>query len=132
MVSGAFFARSTTRRGRSIVGGILRGRRRLAVLLFGFVGGGRIDVREDLLAAALQIDVELLQDTSGDALPFLQEAEKDVFSADVSMAKGAGFGDGVSHDLLYARRERNRIGSLRFFGAGADLLLNGATHRLEI
>jgi hypothetical protein len=37
----------------------------------------------------------LLQHAGGDALPFLQEAEEDVFGADVGVAEGAGFGDGV-------------------------------------
>jgi hypothetical protein len=48
------------------------------------------------------------------------------------VAEGAGFGDGVSHDLLHAGRKRNGIRSLGFFRTRADLLLDGATHRLEI
>ena len=130
--AGALFAGRATGRRRSVVGRFFGGRRRLAVLLLGFVRGGRVDVGEDLLAAALQVDVELLQDAGGDALPFLQEAEEDVFGADVSVAEGAGFGDGVGHDLLHAGRERDRVGRLGFFRAGTDLLLDGATHRLEV
>ena len=55
-----------------------------------------------------------------------------MFGADIGVTKGAGFSDGVRHDLLDARRERNRVGGFRLFRAGADLLLNGATHRLEV
>ena len=130
--TGAFFARSATRRRRGVVGGFFGRRRRVAVLLLGFIGGGRIDVREDLLATALQIDVELLKHARGDALPFLQQAEENVFGADIGVTKGAGFGDGVSHDLLHARREGDRVGSLRFFRTRANLLLDGATDRLEV
>ena len=130
--AGALFGRGATGGWRSVVRGIIRRGRRIAVLLLGLVGGGRIDVGENLLTAALQIDVELLQDAGGDALPFLQEAEKDVFGADISMTEGSGFGDGVGHDFLHARRERDRVGSLGFFGAGADLLLDGAADGLEV
>ena len=55
-----------------------------------------------------------------------------MFGADVGVAKGAGFGDGVSHDLLHAGSERNRVGGLGFFRAGADLLLDGAADGLEV
>ena len=55
-----------------------------------------------------------------------------MFGADVGVAKGAGFGDSVSHDLLYARCERNRVGGFRFLWTRADLLLDGATDRLEV
>ena len=130
--TGAFLAGGASRRRRGVFGGFLGRRRRLAVLLLAFVGGGRIDVGEDLLAAALQVDVELLQDAGGDALPFLQQTEQDMFGADVGMTEGAGFGDSVSHDLLDARRERDRVRRLGFFRARADLLLDGAAHRLEV
>ena len=130
--AGALFGRGATGGRRSVVRGIIRRRRRIAILLLGLIGGGRIDVGEDFLAAALQVDVELLQHAGGDALPFLQEAEEDMFGADISVAESAGFGDGVGHDLLDARRERNRVGSLGFFGAGADLLLHSAADGLEV
>ena len=55
-----------------------------------------------------------------------------MFGADVGVAEGTGFGDGVGHDLLHARRERDRVGRLGFFGSGADLLLDGATDGLEV
>ena len=48
------------------------------------------------------------------------------------MAESASLGDGVGHDLLHARREGNRIRGLGFFGAGADLLLDGAADGLEV
>ena len=130
--AGTFFARCAARGGRSVVGGILRGRRGVGILFLGFVGGGGIDVGEDFLAAAFQVDVELLQDAGGDALPFLQEAKENMFGANVSVAECAGLRDGVSHDLLHAGRERNRVGGFRLFRTRADLLLNGTTHRLEI
>ena len=55
-----------------------------------------------------------------------------MFGADIGVTKGAGFSDGVRHDLLDARRERNRVGGFRFLRTRADLLLDGATHRLEV
>ena len=55
-----------------------------------------------------------------------------MFGTDIGMAESAGFGDCMSHDLLHARGERNRVGSFRFFRTRADLLLNGATDRLEV
>ena len=55
-----------------------------------------------------------------------------MFGANVSVAECAGLRDGVSHDLLHAGRERNRVGGFRLFRTRADLLLNGTTHRLEI
>ena len=55
-----------------------------------------------------------------------------MFGADVGVTEGAGFGHGVGHDLLHARRERDRVGRLGLFGAGADLFLDGASDGLEV
>ena len=52
--------------------------------------------------------------------------------ADVGVAEGAGLGHGVGHDLLHAGRERDRVRRLGLLGAGADLLLDGAAHGLEV
>ena len=119
--------------GRRLVGRLVGGGRILAGLVGGFRGGGgRVDIREDLLAATLQVDVQFLQDAGGDALPFLEEAEQDVLGAHVGVAEAAGLGDGVGHDLLDAGRQRDRVGLLGLLGPGADLLLDGGAHVLEV
>ena len=125
-----FFAGATRRRRIFAIGLLLR--RSVFRLTFTLNGSVGVDVGEDFFAATLEVDVELLEDTGSDALPFLQEPQQDMFGANVGMTEATGFRHGMSHDLLHARCERNGVRSLSFLRPLADLLLDGRADTLQI
>lgn len=51
---------------------------------------------------------------------------------DVSMPETAGLGDGVGHDFLHARRERDGVGLLRLLRPRPHLLLHRGADVLEV
>ena len=67
----------------------------------------------------------------GDAIAFAQQAEQDVFGADISMVQSSGFLGRQSEDLLDAWRVRD-IADHFLIGAGADLLLDFHANGFEI
>ena len=120
-------------RGRLVLGG-------LAAVPVAVAGGTLVaalpflglDLGEDLLAAALDVDVELGEHLGGDALALAEEAEEDVLGADVGVAELGGLAAGVGEDLLHAGREREVVGGLRLLGPLADLLLDQVADALEL
>ena len=90
-----------------------------------------VEFPEDLVAGALDVDLEGLEHAGGNALPFPQEAEEDVFRTDVGMAEGLGFLAGEREDLLNPGGVGDtglRLGLL----AGADLLFHRGADGLKV
>ena len=72
----------------------------------GHGGGGRgRDELLDLLADALQVDVEVLQDLGGDAAAFLDDSQEDVLRPDELAVEPLGFLSRQAHDLASALGE---------------------------
>src|SRR5690606_34191255 len=91
----------------------------------------RIELAQDLVAGAFDIDVERLQDAGGDTLTFAQQAEQDVLGADVRVVERLGLLACEGEDLLDAGGVRDAALGLGF-GTGAHLLLDGASNGFEI
>ena len=106
--------------------------------LFAVVGGEiGVEFLEDFVAGAFDIDLEIFEDASGYAFAFAEEAEENVFGADVRMVEGFGFFAGEGEDFFDAWGVGN-IADHFGFGATADLFFylhaNGfevETHFLE-
>ena len=106
--------------------------------LFAVVGGEiGVEFLEDFVAGAFDIDLEIFEDASGYAFAFAEEAEENVFGADVRMVEGLGFFAGEGEDFFDAWGVGN-IADHFGFGATADLFFyfhaNGfevETHFLE-
>ena len=62
-----------------------------------------IELAQDLVARALDVDVEGLEDAGGDALALAQEAEQDVLGADIGMVERLRLLAGERQDLLHPR-----------------------------
>ncbi len=103
------------RRGR-LLAGLLRDGRFLA-------GEVRVQLLQNFLARLLDVHVEALQDARGPAVAFAQQAEQNVFRADVGVVERLGFLLREAEHLLDARRVGNVADHL-LVGAGADLLLD--------
>ena len=73
----------------------------------GFLLGARLGAQlaEDLLAALLDVDVEVLQDARGHAVAFAQQAQKQMLGPHHGVAEGLGLFGGQGQDLLDAGRE---------------------------
>ena len=52
------------------------------------------------MACPFDVDLEGFEDASGDAVPFTQESEKNVFRADVRVVQGLGFFAGQGEHLF--------------------------------
>ncbi len=91
----------------------------------------RVEFAEDFVAGALDVDVEVLQNSGGHAVAFAEEPEEDVLGADVGMSEGFGFLTGEGEDFLHARRVRNVADHLGL-GTGADLFFDFHANGLEI
>ena len=61
------------------------------VLVFILAGEVGVEFLEDFVAGLVEIDVEVPEDLSGDAFTFAEEAQEDVFGADVGVVEGLGF-----------------------------------------
>jgi hypothetical protein len=85
-----------------------------------FAGELGIELAEDLVAGALDVDLERLEDAGGDALTLAEKAEQDVLGADVAVVEGLGLLASEGEDLLDARGVGNAAGGLAL-GAGSDL-----------
>ena len=86
-------------------------------------GEVRIEFLQDFLAGLFDIDVEVLENASGDAVTFAEEAEEDVFGADVGMIESLGFLGGEREDFLDAGRVRD-VADHFLIGSGADLFFD--------
>src|ERR1019366_8760627 len=79
-----------------------------------FTGGKlRVELAENLVARSLDVDVERLEHTGGDALTLAQQAEQNVLRADVGVVEGLGLLAGEREDLLDAGRVRDAALGLR-------------------
>ena len=113
----------------------------LYVLLVAVFGGhflfglrrGEVGVEflEDFVAGAFDIDFETLEDAGGDALALAQQAEQDVFGADVGVVEALGLFAGQREDFLHARRVRDVADHLGL-GAAADLFFDLHAHGLHV
>ena len=90
-----------------------------------------IELAEDLVTRALDVDVEGFEDAGSDALPFAEEPQQNVLRADIRMVEGLRFLPGEREDFFHARRVRNTALGLRFL-AGTNLFLHGIANGLEI
>jgi len=91
----------------------------------------RIELAEDLVAGALDIDLQILEDAGGDAVAFAEEAEEDVLGADVAVVQGLRLLSGEGEDLLHAGRVGDVPDHLGL-GTVADLLLDFEAHGVEV
>ena len=102
------------------------------VVILHVVGGEiRINLGEDLVAGALDIDVEALEHAGGDPLALAQQAEQQVFGADVGMVECLRLLVGEREDFLHPRRVGDVSDSL-LGRAGADLFLDFLAHGLQL
>ena len=83
----------------------------------------RIEFLQNLLAGLLDVDVQVLQHAGGDAVAFAQQAEQDVFGADVGVVERLGFLGREGEHLLDPRRVGDVADHL-LVRPGADLLLD--------
>ena len=120
-----------------LVLGLARGALRVAgggfLAAFAALAAGklRIELAENFVAGALDVDVERLEHAGGDALALAEQAEQDVLGADVGVVERLRFLAGERQDLLHARRVGNAALGLRLL-AGAHLLFHGGAHGLEV
>ena len=91
----------------------------------------RIDLGEDLVAGALDIDIHAAQHAGGHAFAFAEQAEQDVFGADVAVVERFRLLVGKGEHLLDPRRVGDATGNL-LAGAGADFLLHFHADALEV
>ena len=103
------------------------------LLASGLAGPGelRIELAQDLVAGALDVDVERLEDARRHALALAQQAEKDVLGADVGMIERLRLLAGERQHLLHPRRVGDAALRLRLL-ARSHLLLDGRAHGLEV
>ena len=91
----------------------------------------RIELAQDFVTRALDVDVKGLEYTCRHAFTLAQQAEQDVLGAHIGVVKRLGFLAGEGEDFLHPRRVRDA--SLGFgFLADANLLFNGITHRFQV
>ena len=90
-----------------------------------------IEFLQNLVAAAFDVDVERLQDARRGAFAFTEQAEQNVFGADVIVVELLGFLLRERENLLHARRVGNVADHLGL-GSGADLLLHFHADGFEI
>ena len=83
----------------------------------------RVEFLQNLLARLLDIHIQVFQDAGGHAVAFAEQAQQDVFGADVGMVEGLGFLGGEREDFFDARRVGD-VADHFLIGAGADLLLD--------
>ena len=83
----------------------------------------RVQFLQDLLARLLDVHVEILQNPRGHAVAFAQQAEQNVFGADVSVIERLGFLGRERENLFHARRVGN-VADHFLVGPGADLFLD--------
>ena len=83
----------------------------------------RIQFLQNFLARLLDVHVEVFQHLRGDAVAFAQQAEQDVFGADVGVIERLGLLGREREHLFHARRVGNVADHL-LVGAGADLFLD--------
>ena len=94
--------------------------------LLALVAGDELD---DLLAHAVEVRAELVEDLGGDALALADEAEQDVLGADVVVAQLQRLAQRQLEDLLGARGEGD-VTRRRLLALADDLLHLGA-HGLQ-
>jgi hypothetical protein len=70
--------------------------------LFFLRGKIGIEFLQDFLAGLFDVHVEIFQDAGGDAVAFAEQAEQNVFGADVGMIEGFGFLGSEREDFLDA------------------------------
>ena len=102
-------------------------RRALALLR---VGGRLVQDVDNLRADLVEADAERFEHARGDAFAFADEAEQQVFGADVVVVEPARFVDRQLDDLLGARRQADVAGDGAI--AAADDELDGAAHLVEL
>ena len=83
----------------------------------------RVQFFQNLLARLLDIDIQVLEHARGDPIAFAQQAQKNVFGADVRVIQRASFLRGERENFFNARRVRN-VADDALVGAGADLFLD--------
>ncbi len=76
------------------------------------------------MARLLDVHVEIFQNLRRHAVAFAQQAEQNVFRADVSVVERLGFLRREREDLFHARRVGD-VADHFLVGAGADFLLDG-------
>ena len=91
----------------------------------------RVEFFEDFVAGALDVDFEALEDACGDAFTLAQQAEEDVFGADVRMVEALGLLAGQREHFFDSRRVRNVADHLGLRSA-ADLLFDFHAHGLHV
>ena len=97
-----------------------------------FLGGKiRVQLLQDPLARLLDVHVEIFQDLRGHAVAFAQQAEQNVFRADVSVIERLGFLGREREDFFHARRVGN-VADHFLVGAGADLFLDFHADGFEV
>jgi hypothetical protein len=96
--------------------------------------GGKlgIELAENLVAGALDVDLEGLEDAGGHALTLAEQAEEDVLGADVGMVEGLGFLAGEGEDLLDAGCVGDAADGGLGFLADSHLLFHLGADGLEV
>ena len=97
----------------------------------GFAGEVRVEFGQNFVAAALDVHIEALEHPCGDAFALAQEAQQNMFGADVGMVERLGFFLGERQNLLHTRSVGN-IARGFGFRAGAHLFFHRIAHRLQI
>jgi hypothetical protein len=98
--------------------------------LLGRPGGRALgEDADDLVADLVEVDAQRLEDAGSDAFTLTDEAEQEVFGADVVVAQAAGFVDRQLDDLLGAGRERDLARRGRGIAPPDDELDGGADLR---
>ncbi len=120
------------RRASGSAGGGFRGGRFLeSACGFGTFLEIGIEFFEDFLAGAFDIDLEGFEDAGGDAIAFAEEAEEDVFGADIRVVEGLGFFAGEGEDFFDSGSVRD-VASDFCIGAGADLFFDLHANGFEV
>ena len=83
----------------------------------------RIQLLQNFLPRLLDVHVEIFEHLGGDAVAFAEQAEQDVFGADVGVIERLGFLGGEGQHFFHARRVGN-VPDHFLVGAGADLFLD--------
>ena len=99
----------------------------------GFLCGGQIGVEffQDFVAGLFDIDIEVFEDARSDAVAFPEQAQEDVFGADVGMVEVFGFFAGQRQHLLHAWGVGD-IADHFLVGTGADLFFDFHAYGLQI
>ena len=97
-----------------------------------FLGGKiRIQFLQCPLARLLDVHVQVFQNFRGHAVALAQQAEQNVFGADVSVIERLGFLGREREDFFHARRVGN-VADHFLIGAGADFLFHGDADGVEV